>query len=68
MTKTIILIVVGIILLFVSFVFIGAWLNKRKLKRLIDERNHLDLRTPEGKNRAKVLNRRIDKIYGFHKN
>lgn len=61
-----IILIIGLVLLgLIALVALGVWLKGKQLKRLIKERDNLDLRTPEGKNRLKVLNRRIDKIYGY---
>lgn len=61
-----IILIIGLVLLFlIALVILGTWLKGKLLKRLIHERDNLDLRTPEGKNRLKVLNKRIDKIYGY---
>lgn len=60
-----ILIIGFVFLALVALVILGTWLKGKLLKRLIHERDNLDLRTPEGKNRAKVLNKRIDRIYGY---
>lgn len=60
----ILLVAVSVIVLFLVFVYIGIRFNKNKVISMIRERDNLDLRTDEGKNRAKVLNKRIDRLYG----
>jgi|AntDeeMinimDraft_6_1070357.scaffolds.fasta_scaffold03061_5 hypothetical protein len=58
-----ILIIVAAIFVLLTLTYTGRKMKKWKLNDLIKERNNSDLTTPEGKNRIKMLNKRIDKMY-----
>jgi hypothetical protein len=58
-----ILIIVAAIFVLLTLTYTGRKMKKWKLNDLIEERNNSDLTTPEGKNRIKMLNKRIDKMY-----
>lgn len=61
--EAILIIIAAIFILFILLVYAGRKMKKSKLSDLIEERNNSDLTTPEGKNRIKMLNKRIDKMY-----
>lgn len=61
-----ILIIGAVFLILIAIVVLGVWLKGKLLKRLINERNNLDITTLAGKNRLKTLNKRIDRIYGYN--
>jgi len=61
--EAILIIIAAIFILFIFLVYAGIKMKKSKLSDLIEERNNSDFTTPEGKNRIKMLNKRIDKMY-----
>jgi len=61
--EAILIIIAAIFILFILLVYAGRKMKKSKLNDLIEERNNSDLTTPDGKNRIKMLNKRIDKMY-----
>jgi len=55
-----------IIVLFILFIFLGLKMERRKIKRLLEERDNLNLTTLHGRTRLKVLNDQIDVIYDYN--
>lgn len=64
--KTFLIIILILFVLFIAFVIIGTKTEQRKLKRLLEERDNLNLTTLHGRTRLKVLNAQIDAIYGYN--
>ena len=55
-----------IIVLFILFIFLGLKMERRKIKRLLEERDNLNITTLHGRTRLKVLNDQIDAIYDYN--
>lgn len=59
----IILIVLGFVLFLTGLVFLGLYLKSWQVRKIIKERDNLDLSIPENITRLDVLNRKLDRIY-----
>lgn len=59
-------IAIGVALILFILYVLGMVIMEKRLKRLIRERNGLDLSTEAGRARNVELNKRIDRIYGFN--
>jgi len=64
--KTFFIVITVIIILFVLFIILGLKMEQRKIKRLLEERDNLNLTTLHGRTRLKVLNDQIDAIYDYN--
>ena len=64
--KTFLIIIAVLFVLFIVFIIIGTKMEQRKIKRLLEERDNLNLTTLHGKTRLKILNAQIDAIYGYN--
>jgi len=64
--KTFFIVVTVIIILFILFIILGLKMEQRKIKRLLEERDNLNLTTLHGRTRLKVLNDQINAIYDYN--
>ena len=64
--KTFFIVITVIIILFVLFIILGLKMEQRKIKRLLEERDNLNLTTLHGRTRLKVLNDQINAIYDYN--